>query len=55
MKKITTEKAYNKALTEIYNLMKKGENNLTENDSKKISNMAKMIMVYEKINYPFPA
>lgn len=54
MKKITTEKAYSKALAEIYNLMQKGENNLTENEAKNIADMAKTIENYEKINYPFP-
>ncbi|MEO9209695.1 MAG: helix-turn-helix domain-containing protein [Ginsengibacter sp.] len=54
MKKITSEKVYSKALTEIYHLMQKGENNLTEKDANNISDMAKIIQDYEKVNYPFP-
>ena len=54
MKKITTEKAYSKALTEVHLLMKKGEENLTEKDTNDIATMAKAIQDYEKINYPFP-
>lgn len=55
MKKITNETTYSKALAEIYNFMQKGENNLTENEAKNISDMAKIIMDYGKINYSFPA
>jgi len=54
MKKITTEKAYSKALSEVYELMKKGENNLTEKDTDSIATMAKAIQDYEKVHYPFP-
>lgn len=54
MKKITTEKAYSKALADVYKLMQKGENNLTENDAAGIAAMAKAIQEYEKIHYPFP-
>ena len=32
MKKITTEKAYKKALTDVNKLMKKGEDNITDKD-----------------------
>ena len=54
MKKITTEKAYDKALSEVYELMKKGENNLTEKDADSITVMASAIQDYEKVHYPFP-
>ncbi len=54
MKKITTEKAYSKALGDVYKLMQKGENNLTDNDTDSISTMAKAIQDYEKVHYPFP-
>jgi antitoxin component HigA of HigAB toxin-antitoxin module len=54
MKKITSEKAYSKALTEIHHLMKKGENNLTEKATNNISDSAKIIQDYEKVNHPFP-
>ena len=54
MKKITTEKAYQKALTDVYNLMKKGENKIGGKDAKDISALANAIQDYEKIHYPFP-
>jgi antitoxin component HigA of HigAB toxin-antitoxin module len=54
MKKITTEKAYSKALSEVYELMKKGENNITQKDAGSIAAMANAIADYEKIHYPFP-
>lgn len=54
MKTITTEKAYSKALAEVYELMKKGENNLTKKDTDSIKAMAKSIQDYEKVHYPFP-
>ena len=54
MKKITTERNYSKALTEVYQLMKKGEDNLTGKDTNIIATIAKEIQDYEKIYYPFP-
>lgn len=54
MKIITTEKAYSKALSEVHELMKKGENNLTEKDAGSIAAMASAIQDYEKIHYPMP-
>ena len=54
MKKIATEKAYNKALAEVYALMNKGEKNLTDKEAMSIASMAKSIEGYEKAHYPFP-
>ena len=54
MKKITTEKAYSKALSEVHKLMKKGENNLTEKDTSNIAAIASAIQNFEKVHYPFP-
>lgn len=54
MKKITTETAYSKALEEVYMLMNKGEENLTEKDARDITSMAKAIQEYERIHHPFP-
>ncbi|TAN12368.1 MAG: helix-turn-helix domain-containing protein [Chitinophagaceae bacterium] len=54
MKKITTEKAYIKALNDVNRLMSKGEENLTNKDAKDITLTAKAIQEYEKIHYPFP-
>ena len=54
MKKITTEKVYSKALTDIHKLMKKGENKLTDKEADTIAAMANAIQDYEKVYYPFP-
>lgn len=54
MKEITSEKAYNKALADVYKIMQKGENNLIEKDGVSIATMSKSIQEYEKIHYPFP-
>ena len=43
MKEITTEKAYIKALADLYKLMQKGENNLTEKDTFSMATMPKSI------------
>lgn len=54
MKKIKTERAYNKALEDVYKLMQKGEKNLTEQGIAGIASMAESIQEYEKVHYPFP-
>lgn len=54
MKKITTEAGYDKALKEVYALMSKGEENITNKDAKDITAMARAIQEYEKIHHPFP-
>jgi|SRR5665213_3149877 len=54
MKKINAETAYNKALDEVYTLMQKGEENISDMDAENISAMAKAIQEYEKIHHPFP-
>lgn len=54
MKKITSEKIYKKALADVNDLMKKGENNITEKEADKISIMANTIQDYEREHYPFP-
>jgi HTH-type transcriptional regulator/antitoxin HigA len=54
MKKITTEKAYKKALADVNKLMKKGEDNITGKDAINITSMANAIQDYEKVFYPFP-
>lgn len=52
--KIGSEKAYSKALAEVYALMKKGEKNLSDKDADTIAAMANAIQAYEKVHYPFP-
>jgi HTH-type transcriptional regulator/antitoxin HigA len=54
MKNITTEKGYKKALADVYKLMSKGENNITDKEAAIITEMANAIQVYEKVHYPFP-
>ena len=54
MKKIETEKQYNKLLAEVDSLMSKGEENLTEKEFKDLEQKAAMIQQYESIAYPFP-
>lgn len=54
MKKITTEKQYNKVLKEVDILMKKGEENLTEIEFAVLEENAMAIQQYEAIAYPFP-
>ena len=48
---ITSEKAYNKTLAEVYDLMNKGEANLTETELDKLESMAVAAEEYEdKLN-----
>ena len=54
MKNLKTEKDYQKALSELDNLMKKGEEKITDSESEKIESLALSIQAYEKIYYPFP-
>lgn len=54
MKKITTKKAYEKALNDVHGLMKKGEKNLTDKEVALIAKNANAIQEYENIHYPFP-
>ena len=54
MKKITTEKVYDKALLAVHTLMKKGERNISNEEAITISAMALAIQKYEKMHFPFP-
>ena len=54
MKRINSETAYNTALEEVYKLMQKGEENISDKDAQNISEMARAIQEYEKIHHPFP-
>ncbi len=54
MYKITNETEYEKALEIVDNLMKKGEDNVTEIEANTIEAMAKEIQSYERVHYPFP-
>jgi len=55
MKTIKNEREYNKALADVYALMRKGEDNLTDAEAAGIEIIAKAIQDYETIHYPFPA
>lgn len=54
MKKITSKKAYETALADVYKLMQKGERNISDKEANTISNLAGAIQDYEKIHQPFP-
>jgi len=54
MENIKNETEYSKALNKVHSLMKKGENNITDNDAENITALAAMIQSYEKVHYPFP-
>ena len=54
MKKIVSKKAYQKALTDVYQFMQKGEKNITNKEVKIISCLVNPIQEYEKIHHPFP-
>lgn len=55
MKTIKNEREYNKALSDVYTLMRKGEDNLTDTEGETIEALAMIIQDYEAIHYPFPA
>ena len=50
--KIKSKEAHEKALEVIYNLMNKGEGNLTEKENAKVRSLALAIQAYEKEMYP---
>ncbi len=52
--KIATEKEYNATMREIDALMKKGENNLTAAETKKLGVMAQAAELFEDEFYPLP-
>ncbi|MEI9955014.1 MAG: hypothetical protein WDM90_01550 [Ferruginibacter sp.] len=54
MKKITSKKAYDTALVDVYKLMQKGEKNITNKEANAIAALASAIQDYEKIHHPFP-
>jgi len=49
-----TEAEYNTAMDEIYELMSRGEGNLTEEETNKLQSMAIAAEKYEEIHFPFP-
>ncbi|WP_439557469.1 helix-turn-helix domain-containing protein [Dyadobacter sp.] len=54
MKNLKTEKDYQDALEELNQLMKKGEEQISEAEASKIEALALSIQRFEKIYYPFP-
>ena len=54
MKQINSETSYNKALKDVYELMKKGEKNLTLKEEALITETTSAIQAYEAKHYPFP-
>jgi HTH-type transcriptional regulator/antitoxin HigA len=49
-----TEAEYDSAMDEIYELMTRGEGNLTEDETNKLQAMAIAAEKYEEIHFPFP-
>jgi HTH-type transcriptional regulator/antitoxin HigA len=49
-----TEAEYDSAMYEIYELMTRGEGNLTEDETNKLQAMAIAAEKYEEIHFPFP-
>ncbi|GGH49412.1 helix-turn-helix domain-containing protein [Dyadobacter endophyticus] len=49
-----TEAEYDSAMDEIYELMNRGEDNLTEDETNKLRAMAIAAEKYEEIHFPFP-
>lgn len=54
MKTLRTETEYEKALSELDSLMKKGEDNISHEEADLIELLALSIQAYEKIYHPFP-
>lgn len=52
MKAITTKIEFENAAEEVFNLMNKGEGNLTEREKNRVKLLASAIQAYEKIIYP---
>ncbi|HEY5463850.1 MAG TPA: helix-turn-helix domain-containing protein [Hanamia sp.] len=52
MKIITTKTEFKNAAEEVFNLMNKGEGNLTAKERKRVQLLASAIQVYEKNIYP---
>lgn len=54
MKTLRTETEYEKALSELNSLMKKGEANISDKEADLIESLALSIQAYEKLYHPFP-
>lgn len=54
MKNIKTKSAYNKSMSELYNLMNKGEAKVTPAESKRIRKLALSAQKYEQQLYKIP-
>jgi|GEM_PF-4303181 len=54
MNRITNEEQYQKALEEVYRLMNRSEESMTDMEAKRIQSKALQIQAYEKEYYPFP-
>ncbi|MCE7060198.1 hypothetical protein [Dyadobacter sp. CY343] len=54
MKTLKSEKQYESALEELNELMKKGEEGISDSEAERVELLALAIQAYEKIYYPFP-
>jgi HTH-type transcriptional regulator/antitoxin HigA len=55
MKLIRSEAEYNKVMHEVYELMNKGEKNLTKKESDRVRELALAVQAYEQKLYPIEA
>lgn len=54
MKAIKSEKEYEDALEEVNELMKKGDDHISDEEADRVELLALAIQAYEAIHYPFP-
>ena len=54
MEAIKSEKEYENALEEVNNLMKKGDEHISDEEADRVEILALAIQAYEAIHYPFP-
>lgn len=54
METIKSEKEYEDALEEVNDLMKKGDDYISDEEADRVEALALAIQAYENIHYPFP-
>lgn len=54
METLQSEKQYEDAMDELNSLMKKGDENISDEEADRVEMLALAIQAYEKIHYPFP-
>lgn len=54
METIKSEKEYEDALEEVNDLMKKGDDHISDEEADRVETLALAIQAYQDIHYPFP-